>query len=375
MLAKSVKMTASGSLGGLAYRVKKALNVPQAPTFLIYQATNQCNSRCRMCNIWKKDSKGELSAADIGKLFRKPLFRKLRWVNLTGGEPFMRKDIVKIVEMLCSLPRFEGVAIPTNGFLTERIVSDAGKILKLLGSRFLSITVSLDGYEKTHDEIRGVPGAYKKAIATIEKLLELKKKYPNFNIGIQPTISKLNLDEMPKFYREMKKKTGSVGFAVMMESEGYYGNTGSDIALSQDDKKKVAAILKTAMRQDPQYAFYYSKLIELFKTGNRNFGCLAGYITMYMDPYGNVSPCPVLSCEKRYSYGNIRDRGVWEDKKAAQIRKMLKKEPVCRKCSMMCDFINVAKVEFFEHSLWMLQHPKAFSSLMAKISSEKNPYF
>jgi len=375
MIGKAVKLAAQGKYTGAVYRIRKLFNVAQYPTFLVYQFTNNCNSRCQMCNIWKKESKGELTTDDIKKALKKPVFKKLRWVNLTGGEPFLRADIVDVCEAFANLPKLEGIAIPSNGFLTKRVEDAVKEILKVLrNDQFLSITLSIDGFEKTHDEIRGVPGAYKNVTATLDRLSKLKTQNPNFNVGVQPTISKKNLPEIEKFYKEMKKKTGSVGFAVMMTSEGFYSNTESEIALNKEDKKKVAKFLNKTLVHDPQYGFYYSKLVELFNTGKRNFGCLAGYLTLYMDPFGNLSPCPVL-CSGKYLFGNVKDKGVWFNEKGRKIRAMLKKEPVCKTCSMMCDFINVAKVEFYEHALWMMMHPKIMARLAKKISKDKNPYF
>jgi len=376
MLKKSAKYTAKGVSSGLKYRFRKNQNIHQSPTFMIYQMTNNCNSRCMMCNIWKKESKGEMSAKELKENINKKMFQKLRWINLTGGEPFVRDDILEIVRVLNTLPMLEGIAIPTNGYLTDRIVKNIKEILSFLTkNRFLSVTLSIDGFEKTHDKIRGVSGAYKKVTKTLKELKKIKTKYPNFNVGVQPTISKLNLDEALDFYKYMKKQAGSVGFAVMVTSEGYYSNEESSIALSKKDKVKVAKILRIAAKNDPQYAFYYSKLIRLFKTGEREFGCLAGYLTFFMDPYGNISPCPVLSCNNKYKFGNVTEGDVWFTKNASRIKKDLKNEEICDSCSMMCDFISFAKVEFIEHSAWMLQHPKTLARLLKKIKSEKNPYF
>jgi len=374
MIIKSASHAAKGIKTGTTHRINKAMNNSQYPTFLVYQLTNSCNSRCQMCNIWKKDSSGELSVDEIRLILSKPIFKELRWVNLTGGEPFMREDIAQVAGILSTLPKLEGIAIPSNGFLTDRIVDGVEEILKTIQKKqFLSVTLSIDGFEETHDDIRGVPGSFKKVMKTLDALLLIKKKHKNFNVGIQPTISKRNLSEIWDFYKEMKKKC-SVGFAVMLTSEGYYSNTDSKIALNKEDKKVIAKNFRKIIKKDPQYGFYYSKLIDLFKTGKRKFGCLGGYLTMFMDPFGNVSPCPVLSCNSEYSFGSIKNK-IWTDKRAKSIRNNLKDEPTCKSCSMMCDFINFAKVEFFEHTMWLLQHPKTLKSLLKKISSEPNPYY
>ncbi|MFW6014545.1 MAG: radical SAM protein [Candidatus Nanoarchaeia archaeon] len=375
MLLKTMSVTLKGAVSGVSYRFKKLLNMPQYPTFLIYHLTNQCNSRCIMCNIWQKKADGELTTEQIGRILGSKTFSKLRWINLTGGEPMLRKDVVDVVKILNTLPKLEGIAIPSNGFATDLVVRRAKEMLASLDkNKFLSITLSIDGFAQTHEKIRGVKDAYKKVTKTLDELKKLEKQYKNFNVGVQPTISKINLHEIEDFYKEMKKKTKNIGFAVVLESEGYYDNKNSPATLTSEDKKYVAKFLRKVMHEQPQYSFYYSKLIEMFDGSHRNFGCLAGYITLYMDPFGNIFPCPVLSANKKYHMGNLaKNPDVWFENK--NIRQRLKYEKECKHCTMMCDLINMAKVEFWEHSFFMLQHPKIAKKLTKKIFREKNPYF
>ncbi len=289
----------------------------------------------------------------------------------------MRKDLEEILNILNRLPKLEGIAIPSNGLMGNLIVKRAESMLEALDkNKFLSITLSIDGFEKTHDKQRGVKGGYKKVIKTFEGLKELEKKYSNFNVGIQPTISKANLYEMEDFYEYMKKKTKNIGFAVMLTSEGYYDNQDSSVALGSKDRKIIARFFSKVLKEQPQYGFYYSKLIDMFKKGRRDFGCLSGYLTLYMDPYGNSYPCPVLCSGKKYFIGNLlKNPKSWFGKRASRIRLKLKKEPECKRCTMMCDLINMAKVEFFEHSSFLIQHPRITKNLAKKIARDKNPYF
>ncbi len=377
-MKKYIKLGSGGVKGGTAYHYNRLAGRHMHPTFLVYQLTDMCNSRCSMCSIWKKRPHDELTTQEIAKIFSSSLWSKLRWINLTGGEPFLRKDFLDVIRILGKLPKLEGIAVPSNGFLTERIVSSVKEALKILGSKkFLSVTLSVDGFEKTHDRIRGVPGAYKKVMKTLEKLKEVKKSHRNFNVGVQPTISRINIDEIEDFYRFIRKKTPSVGFAVTMTSSGYYDNLDRGAALSNKDRAKIAAFFRKIIKEDPQYAYYYSKLIDLFRTGRRGFTCLAGFLTLYMDPHGDIYPCPVLSARKEYHFGNARENPttLWFSKDSRKKKKLLESEKECLRCTMMCDFINVAKVEFFEFSFFMLSHPKILSRLLRKIKNEPNPYF
>ena len=330
-----------------------------------------------MCNIWKKKPKNELTTEEIKKAFSSRLFKELRWINLTGGEPFLRKDFVEVIKILNKLPKLEGIAIPTNGFLTDMTVNKVKEALKILDkNKFLSVTVSIDGFEKTHEKIRRIPNAFQKAMKTLEELKKIKAK--NFNIGVQPTISKMNIDEIEEFYKFIKTKSNNVGFAVTLVSEGYYENSGINVALDEKDKKRVARFFRKIMMQDPQYAYYYTHLINFFKKGKRDFLCMAGFKTLFMDAKGNIYPCPVLSYLDAYKFGNIRDgkaAKLWFSHNAAKIKKRLKKNPICDKCTMMCDYINVIKVSFFEFTMFHLQHPKITYRLFKKAKQMNGNYF
>lgn len=366
---KIIEIGTKGIYAGTKYRLCKHFNIPQKPTFLIYHLTDLCNSKCKMCNIWKKTPLKELSIEDIESFANQEIFSEIKWINLTGGEPFMRKDIKRTLQSLYRLPSLEGIAIPTNGFLTEKITKVSSGVLKLIPkNKFLSVTVSIDGKEKTHDFIRGVHGAYDKSVATFKALNKIRAT--NFNVGIQPTISKLNLEEIEQIYNMWAGEV-SVGFAVMMAEETYYNNKGNKNSLSFEDKKIVADFLKENSFKEPQYGFYYHKLAELLEGKKRGFGCLAGYKTMYMNPQGEISPCPIL-CDK-YPLGTYNTE-EWSKEKGMSMRKRLKQEPLCRTCSMMCDYINFIKEDFFEFAFFMATHPKLSQKLFKKFKDIKNPY-
>jgi radical SAM protein with 4Fe4S-binding SPASM domain len=129
--------------------------------------------------------------------------------------------------------------------------------------------------------------------------------------------------------------------------------------------------LRRISKDDPQYSFYYNGLAKLFKTGRRGFGCLGGHLTVFISPQGEMFPCPALSFNKAFSFGKARHDNFFSDK-AADVKKRLAICGMCKSCSMMCDFINVAKVEFFEHAGYMAMHPGDAVRLVRKAGD--NPY-
>jgi len=88
--------------------------------------TYRCNARCRMCNIWKHPTKPdeEIKPETLEKLPR------LDFCNVTGGEPFLRDDILDIVDVIKK--KSNRVVISTNGYLTDRIlkVAESAMILE-----------------------------------------------------------------------------------------------------------------------------------------------------------------------------------------------------------------------------------------------------
>ena len=62
--------------------------------------TDECNSRCSMCGVWEKKKSESLSTKDLGKLFSDPAFREIEDLNITGGEPTLRQDLVEVTEAI-----------------------------------------------------------------------------------------------------------------------------------------------------------------------------------------------------------------------------------------------------------------------------------
>src|SRR3972149_1169181 len=91
--------------------------------------TYRCNSRCKTCNIYSRNS-DELSVEEYERAFLS-IGKSPHWITFSGGEPFLRRDIADIcikAYELCS-PRI--INIPTNGILSDKIVKDVKHILDI----------------------------------------------------------------------------------------------------------------------------------------------------------------------------------------------------------------------------------------------------
>ena len=120
--------------------------------------TYRCNARCTMCNRYKCPSKKEeeISIETIKKL------PKMYFTNITGGEPFIREDLEEVVEEL--FKKSDRIVISTNGFFTDRIISMAKRFPNI------GIRISIEGLEKTNNEIRGLKDGYRRGYETLKKL-------------------------------------------------------------------------------------------------------------------------------------------------------------------------------------------------------------
>ena len=123
--------------------------------------TYRCNARCTMCNRYKAPSKPEeeLSIETIRKL------PPMNFVNVTGGEPFIRQDLEDIIRELYK--KTDRVVISTNGFFTDRIIDLCTKFPNL------GIRVSIEGLEQTNNEIRGLENGFNRGYTTLKKLKEM----------------------------------------------------------------------------------------------------------------------------------------------------------------------------------------------------------
>ena len=99
-----------------------------------------------------------MTPQQIGRLFSKSLFRKVEHVGISGGEPFVRKDLLDCIIEICeALPRLKSISIITNASIKDTDLQ-LEKIKNKLKKRKITLNtdVSLDGIGQIHDINRGV---------------------------------------------------------------------------------------------------------------------------------------------------------------------------------------------------------------------------
>ena len=143
---------------------------------VILFVTSRCNSFCRTCFYHEElNHPGDMTFEQIEKVSRTmPPITDL-W--LSGGEPTLRHDVSEIIDMFIRNNGVRRLIIPTNGLVRERVCQIVDRALGSHPSLELYLNIALDGYGKTHDRIRGVPGHWEKTLECIEALYPVKEKY------------------------------------------------------------------------------------------------------------------------------------------------------------------------------------------------------
>ena len=157
-----------------------------------------------MCNTWQfpSDEAEEITPKDLERLPR------LDFVNITGGEPFLRDDIADVLDVV--QPKTRRIVISTNGFLTDRIVSVMSGRERKVGVR-----ISLDGLDGTHERVRRVPGAFERAMRTLRSLRDMGR--PDLGFGI--TVSDHNAHDLLPMFRMAESMC--MEFAIAVTHNGY----------------------------------------------------------------------------------------------------------------------------------------------------------
>jgi MoaA/NifB/PqqE/SkfB family radical SAM enzyme len=327
----------------LRFRYTKLRGDPFKPEVVSLAVTNRCNSHCIMCNIWQRareipDIKSlELSSDEIINLLSRPLFSALVELDLTGGEPHLRDDLVDIATETGKLkksylPDLKSIIIASNGLLPEKIVSNYEKILEGLRDTGIDLVsvASIDGIGETHDIIRGTKGAFKLATETLGGLLELRKTYPNYHIGLKTTILPQNVHNLDAILDFALERNLFHIISPVFFTETRFRNVDKRRAL-QLEPAEYDKILRFYRRHEAETNYFYANSRSFLATGRKQWVCSALYNYIFIEFDGKVYPCELLS----EPIGDIRKQNIediWKSKSAHDYRKRIGKLERCRTC-------------------------------------------
>ena len=182
-------------------RIFKSIFLKQIPNYAIIYVDGRCNMHCGFCFHAAVDARKTpiISPEQWGNVFKKA--NSLLHLTVTGGEPFLRKDFVQIIDSIiynCNVPR---ISIKSNGFYVDRIKKFVPELINKHPNTEFTLSISLDGPEEVHDKVRVFKGAYKKVLETIAEMHQYREK-PNFFLRLASVITQDNKDVLEKLYEE-----------------------------------------------------------------------------------------------------------------------------------------------------------------------------
>ena len=314
--------------------------------------TYRCNSACLMCNRhqWQSKVEEEFKPEMVKKL---PL---LHFINITGGEPFLRKDIGEIIKLACE--RAQRVIVSTNGTLKEQILKAMSDVPRRVGVR-----VSLEGNQKINDFIRGVPGGYDTAISTLKELQKMGFK----DVGISMTIGDWNFQDVLDMYHLCKENrwqfaTGTVHSSCFFASE--------EEKIELKHKKEICEVLTQLSKEmyadwglKLKYRALFNQLLAEHIQGIPfPVQCTCGKDFFAITPFGEVVAC--LGSTQPRCMGNLITTDfstLWNSRQAKIARSQ------CKSCGKNCCMSGNRSIDMKNHIL-------ACTQAVLKHESEVKPH-
>ncbi|MDP1853062.1 MAG: radical SAM protein [Candidatus Omnitrophota bacterium] len=209
--------------------MRNRLGLSGNPCFVTFFVTLRCNHKCVMCDVWGKKPSDEMSLEEVENIFRQLKF--LDAVRLSGGEPFLRKDLSEIVNIIQKHSNPLLIHITTNGFLTDAIGATLTRINDLTR---VHLKISIDAVGINNDRIRGLPGAYERALNSLAILGEFKKK--GLFVAVNQTISdKSSIEDSAELKRVCNKHKVPLLMQIAYNDSVLYGSK-NDVSAMPDKK-------------------------------------------------------------------------------------------------------------------------------------------
>jgi radical SAM protein with 4Fe4S-binding SPASM domain len=297
-------------LGGALAMAKANVAPLSTPLKINLCVTYACQYRCRTCNIWQRTPANELTTGELLDFVNRN--RQARWLDVTGGEIFLRKDIGDVLDaIVSSWPRLAVLHFPTNGFLTRPIVATAERLARA-SSVMTVVTVSLDGDEQLNDEIRGIKGGFTRQIETFRAL----RAIPHVHAVLGMTLSRFNAGTFRRTFDACRTQIPDLRhdefhLNVAQTSAHYYGNDDDPVAAARD------ALAEDFRAHRPHASplhtmsglierVYLAQMGRYLDTGVTPMPCHALRSSCFVDPHGVVFPCISYS----RPLGSLRDTGM-----------------------------------------------------------------
>jgi MoaA/NifB/PqqE/SkfB family radical SAM enzyme len=311
-----------GKIAQFVNLIKSTKREKKLGTVILF-VTSRCNAFCKTCFYWEElNQPGDMSFEQIRKI--SATMPPITDLWLSGGEPSLRRDVPEIIDTFVSTNGVNRVIIPTNGLAKARIFDIVDRALGDHRQLDLYLNIALDGYEKTHDQIRGVPGNWGKALDCIRSLYPLKAPYGDrFRLNVNTVVCADNYTEIEKLsaflwenfhldghYFNIIRGSAPAGDEIKSVPPaalpGLYARASAltkrygDRMFAQDDA--LARFVKNIAYVGSITTHYRTELANFDQTQEWPMPCTAGDTSAVIDYDGNVR-----ACELRGKFAKLAD--------------------------------------------------------------------
>lgn len=293
------------------------------PPFLVLFINSICNLTCDHCFYWRDlNQRNDLSYDEIKALSEN--LGPLEILNLSGGEPFIRKEFADIVRLFIRNNGVKQVYVPTNGYFTDRTEKALRSLLEEKDLMLFACELSLDGMPEYHDKFRGNDKSFAKAMETYEMLARLQEEDSRIRIHSISTATNQNLAEiwrLTEYLHEKCPKMEHHNLAIIRGDRKDPSLLTPPVEHYRALSEHVRAVW--ADREEGRFGAIVEPMLQWAKLENikkttQVIPCKAGVLSGVVYANGDVSVC-----EMHEPLGNLREasfREIWNAPKAQAVR-------------------------------------------------------
>lgn len=300
-----------------------------SPPFLILFINSICNMKCEHCFYWRNlNRRDDLTREEIFELSRS--VGRIENLNLSGGEPFLRKEFAEICRQFIQHNKVRQIYVPTNGWYTEKIVEQISLTLEEKDLDLFVVELSLDGMQEFHDKFRVARGSFERAMQTYDALAELQGHDPRLRIHSISTATHVNMEEIKRltpYLFDRCPKMDHHNLAIIRGDRKNASLEGPSLQQYQELYQYIRRLW--APRETGRYGSIVEPMLQWAKlrtitAQTQVIPCRAGRLSAVVYANGDVSVC-----ELHQPLGNLRQKSFWQIWNSEEARKL--RESIARK--------------------------------------------
>ena len=271
-----------------------------------------------MCYSWKNPSK---ASEEFSPEILEKIPGGMQRLNITGGEPLLRKDLSEIVRILDK--KTNRLEISTNGYLVDRLVEIARRFPETM------VRVSVEGLPALNDKLRGLEDGFDRALRAMLRLKSLGLK----DIGFAMTVSGENCRDLPEIYALAASMDLELANAVVHNSF-YFHKLDNEIANREEVEAAMVDFIERLLTsprknlkkkaKDWFRAYLNLGLLRHVQGRSRPLPCGAGTDTFFVDPWGKILACN--GSLRPMVMGDLNTQSfeeIWHSEQADEVRRQV----------------------------------------------------